>query len=92
MQKLSIMKPVMHTWSPILTSAAVREAERKRMALWSAFILVVMILRFFWATTSSYYYLSLCGLYCCWSYGKEAEVLEQDDMNERYFLLKPAEF
>ena len=84
MQKLSIMKPVMQTWSPILTSAAVRgaEAERRRRskALWSA-ILVVMV-RFFSATTitSCGYYLSLCGLYCCWSYGKEPEVLEQDDI------------
>ena len=96
MQKLSIMKPVMHTWSPIRTSAATREAEeaerRRRKALWSAFILVVVMVRFFWTTTSCYYYLSLCCLYGCWSFGKESEVLEQDDNVKDTFcesLLEP---
>ncbi len=70
MQKLSIMKPVMQTWSPILTSAAVREAERKRRkALWGAFILVLRFVAFLLLLGDSkllllLYFYFMC-LYCC---------------------------
>jgi len=38
-QKLSIMKPVMQTWSPIMRSAVVSVVERRKSrACWKAFI------------------------------------------------------
>jgi len=41
MQKVSIMKPVMQTWSPITRSAVVWLERRRRRACWRAFIVVV---------------------------------------------------
>lgn len=64
MQKVSMMKPVMQTWSPIIRSAVLRvgdEEERRRVrrAWWSAFILLLVL---------CYQYFVFYDALCCTKY------------------------